>query len=195
MRTDVADRQSRRVEPDDLLVHPVDPGLALLDPLRPETAVTVARNRDRQRSVLALQHFRSRSIAAVWLIFRGGCAVFAAQMRRQLGSGHPLHEPDLQLPHQPRIARQVLGPLAAPQKFVRKFLGKRHRLAPSQEAWTRPRLHRRSDTLCQAVYSAAITSSLASKLAVTVWTSSSSSSASISFIRDCIPSRSSSVVV
>jgi len=68
-------------------------------------------------------------------------------MRRQLGTKHPLHQPCLKFFHQPGITKQILRPLAAPQKFVQQFLGNRHRPCSSQEAWTKAQLHRRSDTL------------------------------------------------
>ncbi len=44
-------------------------------------------------------------------------------------------------------AKQILRPIAALQKFVQQFPGNRHRPRSSQEAWTKPQLHRRSDTL------------------------------------------------
>jgi len=39
-------------------------------------------------------------------------------MGRQFGPQHPLHQLDLELFHQPGVAKQILGPLAALQKFV-----------------------------------------------------------------------------
>src|SRR6056297_1167392 len=73
--------------------------------------------------------------------------MLGAKMRGQLGTQHPFHQPDLELLHQPGIAKQILRSLAALQKFVQQFLGNRHRPCSSQEAWTRSQLHRRPDTL------------------------------------------------
>jgi len=42
-------------------------------------------------------------------------------MRRQLAIQHPLHEPDLQLFHQPGIAEEVFRALNAMQHFVQGF--------------------------------------------------------------------------
>lgn len=53
----VAHRQPGGIEPDDLVIHPVDPGLALLHQLGLETAVPVAGDGNRHLAVVALQHF------------------------------------------------------------------------------------------------------------------------------------------
>ena len=42
---------------------------------------------------------------------------------------------------------QIFRPLASLQKFVQQFLGNRHCLCSSQEAWTQSATHRRPDTL------------------------------------------------
>jgi len=39
-------------------------------------------------------------------------------MRRQFGAQHSLHQLDLELFHQPGIAKEILRPLAALQKFI-----------------------------------------------------------------------------
>ena len=54
MRLDVPNRQPGGVEPDDLVIHPVDPGLALLHQFRLEAAVAIPRDRHRQCPVLPL---------------------------------------------------------------------------------------------------------------------------------------------
>lgn len=51
------DRQTGGVEPNDLVVHAVDPSLAFLHQFRLETAISVARNRNRHPANLALQAF------------------------------------------------------------------------------------------------------------------------------------------
>lgn len=126
MRLDIPDRQTGSVEPDDLVIHPVDPGLALLHQFGLEAAVTVAGHGHRQFAVLALQHLRRRVIAPVRLAGRHILAFFIAQMRRQFGPQHSLHQPGPQLIHQTGIAEQVLGASDALQQFIKNFLGDRH---------------------------------------------------------------------
>ena len=70
-----------------------------------------------------------------------------AEVRGQFAAQHPFHQPDLQLLHQPGVAKQIFRPLSALQKFVQQFVGNRHRPCSSQEAWTSSAIHRRSDTL------------------------------------------------
>ena len=100
---------------DDLVVHPVDPGLALLHQFGLEAAVAVAGHRHRHLSVLSLQHLGRGAVPAVALSRWNLLALFIAQMRGQLGAQHPLHELDLQLFHQPGLAEQVLRALNALQ--------------------------------------------------------------------------------
>jgi hypothetical protein len=64
---DVADRQPGGVEPNDLVVHPVDPGLAFLHQLGLEAAVAVAGHRNGHLAVLPLQHLARGAIPAVAL--------------------------------------------------------------------------------------------------------------------------------
>jgi len=54
MGLDVPHRQPGGVEPDDLVVDPIDPGLALLHQFRLEAAVPVTGDRHRQFPVLPL---------------------------------------------------------------------------------------------------------------------------------------------
>lgn len=54
----------------------------------------------------------------VGLVWRSLAALFIAQMRRQFGAQHSLHQLDLELFHQPGIAKEILRPLAALQKFI-----------------------------------------------------------------------------
>ncbi len=147
MRADVTDRQSSGIQTDDLVIHAIDPGLALLHQFRLETAIPVTRHGDRHLPVLTLQPLGRRAVAPIGLSQRGVLAILVAQMRSQFGTQHPLHEPDLELLHQPGIAKQILRPLAALQQLVQQFLGYCHRPCSSQEAWTKYQLHRRSDTL------------------------------------------------
>ena len=58
MSLDVAHRQPGGIEPDDLVIHPVDPGLAFLHQFRLEAAVAVTGHSHRQFAVLALQNLR-----------------------------------------------------------------------------------------------------------------------------------------
>ena len=112
---DITDRETGSVKTDDLVIHAVDPGLALLDQFRLETAVPVAGHQNRHFAVVALQPLVGRAIAPVGLARGRILAVLIARMCGQLSPGHPLHQPDLELFHQPSIARQI----AAPQQFVR----------------------------------------------------------------------------
>lgn len=105
-----------RVEPDYLVVHPVDPGLAFLHQPGLEAAVAIAGHSQRQFAVLPLQHLGRGAIPAVALPWRGLLPLFVAKMRRQLGAEHPLHELDLQLFHQTCLAEQVFRALHALQK-------------------------------------------------------------------------------
>ena len=111
MRLDVAHRQPGGIEPDDLVIHAINAGLALLHQLRLEAAVAVTGHSHRQFAVLALQHLRRRAVAPVRLARRCFLAFLIAQMRGQLRAQHPLHEPDLQFLHQPGIAEQILRAL------------------------------------------------------------------------------------
>jgi len=122
---DVAYRQPSGVEPNDLVVHPVDPGLALLHQLRLEAAVPVPRDRHWQFPVLPLQHLGRCAVAAIGLARRRVLALFIAQMRGQLRTQHPFHELDLQLFHQPGVAKQIFRALNPLQQFVQQFLGER----------------------------------------------------------------------
>jgi hypothetical protein len=108
----------RSVKTDGLVVEPVNPGLTFLHQLGLETAVPVARHGDRHLAVLPLQPLGRGAIATVGLSCGRVLALLIAQMRGQLGPQHPLHEPDLQLFHQPGIAKQILRPLAALQQLV-----------------------------------------------------------------------------
>lgn len=67
MGADIADTQPGGVEPDDLVVHAVDPGLALLNQLLLEVAVPVARNRNLHFPVLTLQNRPRCAVTAIGL--------------------------------------------------------------------------------------------------------------------------------
>jgi len=84
-----------------LVIHAVDPGLALLHQLRLEAAVPVARHRKRHLAVRALHPLRRNPVPAVGLFGRWLYASLITQMRGQLGPEHPFHKPDLQFLHQP----------------------------------------------------------------------------------------------
>jgi hypothetical protein len=123
---DVPDRQSGRVEADDLVIHAVDPGLALLHQFRLEAAGAVAGDRHRQFPILPLENRGRSAVAAIGLAGRCAFALFIAKMRGQLGTQHPFHELDLQLFHQPGIAEQIFRALHALQRLIQQFLGDRH---------------------------------------------------------------------
>src|SRR6056297_1929241 len=110
--------QTGGIEPDNLVVDPVDPGLAFFDQLRLKTAIAVARHGDWHLAVLTLQPLCGRAIAPVGLPHGRVLAILVAQMRSQLGTQHPLHELDLEFLHQPGIAEQILRPLTALQQLV-----------------------------------------------------------------------------
>jgi len=55
MSTDVADRQTGGVKPDNLVIHPINASLPLLHQFRLEATVPVPRHSDRQFAVLTLQ--------------------------------------------------------------------------------------------------------------------------------------------
>ena len=86
---------------DDLVIHVVDPGLALLHQFRFEAAVPVARHRNRHLAVLARQAFAGCANATAGLTRRGVLALFITKVRRQLTAGHPLHQLDLEVFKQP----------------------------------------------------------------------------------------------
>ncbi len=54
---DIAIHQTGCVEADNLIIHPINPGLALLHQFGREAAAPAARHGDRQLAVLALQSF------------------------------------------------------------------------------------------------------------------------------------------
>jgi len=56
MGADIADTQPGGVEPNNLVIHPVDPGLPLLDQFRLETSVPVTGHRDGHLPVLTFEH-------------------------------------------------------------------------------------------------------------------------------------------
>ena len=118
MGADVAHRQTGGIEANDLVIHPVDPGLALLHQLRLKTGVSITWRRDQRLAILALQALAGGPIAPVRLVRRGVLALFIAKVRRQLTSGHPLHQLDLEVFQQPGIDKQVFRPLAPLQQFV-----------------------------------------------------------------------------
>ena len=118
MSADVAGRQASRIEPDDLVIHPIDPGLAFLDQLRLETAITVIRDVNWHGSVIALQHLACRPIAPVGLLVGRLTMRFIAQMLGQFRAQHPLHKTDLQFFHQAFVAQQIFGPLNAAKQLV-----------------------------------------------------------------------------
>ena len=66
-------------------------------------------------------------MAPIGLAWRRVLAVLIAQVRAQFRPQHPLHQFDLELFHQPGIAKQIFRPLTALQKFVQQFFGNCHR--------------------------------------------------------------------
>lgn len=107
MGPEVADGQPGGAEANDLVIHPVDPGLALLHKFRLKTAIPVALHRNRHFAVLALQALVGSAIALVHWVRRGVLALFIAKVRRHLAAEHPLHQLDLEVFQQPGVAKQV----------------------------------------------------------------------------------------
>ena len=103
---------------DDLVIHTVNPGLALLNQLRLKTAVPVAGDGNRQRSIIALQRLARRAIAAVTLLICGLGIRLIAQMIRQFSAQHPFHQADLKFLHQALIAQQIIRVLNAVKQLV-----------------------------------------------------------------------------
>ena len=68
MSTNVAGREHCRIEPYDLVIHAVDPGLALSHQLRLKASVSVARNINREKPIITLQRLVHRTIATVGFI-------------------------------------------------------------------------------------------------------------------------------
>ena len=126
MCLDVPYRQTGGVEADDLIIYPVDPGLALLYQLRLGAAVSVTGDSHRQFPVLSFQNLGRCAVAAIALSLRRVLAFFIAKMRGQLGTQNPLHQLDLKLFHQPGIAEQILRALYLLQQFVQNFFRNGH---------------------------------------------------------------------
>ncbi|AKO97718.1 hypothetical protein MALG_02554 [Marinovum algicola DG 898] len=126
MSLDIPHRQPGGIEPDDLVIYPVDPGLALLHQFGLEAAVAVAGHRHRHLSVLPLQHLGRGAVPAVALTRWNLLALLIAQMRGQLGAQHPLHQLDLQFFHQPGITEQVFRAFHALQQFIQDFFRDGH---------------------------------------------------------------------
>jgi len=123
---DVPHRQTGGVEADDLVIHPVDPGLTLLYQFRLEAAVPVTGDRHRQFPVLAFKNLSRGAVAPIGLARRRVLALCIAKMRSQLRTQHSLHQSDFQLFHQPGIAEQVFRALHALQQFVQDFFRDGH---------------------------------------------------------------------
>ncbi len=120
-----------RTERDDLLVQPVDPGLALGDQAGLEAALPVARSLDLERAVLALHGLAAHAVAPVRLHERRLLPVLVAQVLGQLGAQHPLHQRLPEILHQPAVAQLVLRPLAALQQLIQHaLLSSQHGPAP-----------------------------------------------------------------
>jgi len=96
---DITGRQPCGVEADNLVVHPVDPGLALLNQLRLKTAVTVARHFNGQSTIVALQRLACCAVTAIGLFGRWLSIRLIAKVIGQLRAQHSLHQADLQFLH------------------------------------------------------------------------------------------------
>jgi hypothetical protein len=73
----------------------------------------IARDFNRHRSVIALQHLAGRTIVPVGLLAGRLTMRFIAQMLGQLSAQHSLHQADHQFLHQAFVAQQVFRPFKA----------------------------------------------------------------------------------
>lgn len=90
MGLDIAHRQTGGIEPDDLVIDPVEPGLTLPHPLRFEAAVRVARRRQRLLAIRTLHSPGRGPVPAVGLSGRRLRACHIAKMRGPCGPEHAL---------------------------------------------------------------------------------------------------------
>lgn len=75
MGADVADTQPGGIEADDLVIHPVDPSLALLDQLRFEAAVPISRHRDGHRPFMTFEYLAGCNVTAIGLVCPAGASL------------------------------------------------------------------------------------------------------------------------
>ncbi len=136
MAADIPHAHPPRIHGDDLVIEPVDPGLALADQARLEAAIPIARNVDLESSGLALHGLAPGAVPPVRLHRRGRLTGFVAQVIRQFRSQHPLHQRSLEPLHQTAVAKQVLRPLAALQQFVDQVVVDLLRQPPEVPPWT-----------------------------------------------------------
>ena len=108
MALDLANRHAAGVEAQNLIVEPVEPGLAFRDQLRLKAPRPVARNRNSNLALLRQKRLRTCPIAAVAASPAGRVALLVAQMLRQLGAECPLDQRFLQLLEKPVFAGQIL---------------------------------------------------------------------------------------
>ena len=101
VRLDVAHGHAAGVEPEDLLVQPGQPGLALAHELGVEAALAVARRLDLDRPELGLDRLGSRAVAVVAGPAGRRLARRKAEMLGQLGAQRGLDHPARELREQP----------------------------------------------------------------------------------------------
>jgi hypothetical protein len=77
---DLAAGHAARIRRDDLVVEAVEAGLTLLDELRLELRVAVARDINVELAALATDGFRGLAIAGVAAVFTGGVVLFVTEM-------------------------------------------------------------------------------------------------------------------
>ena len=142
---DLAHRHAAGVQAQDLVVEPVEPGLAFGDKLRLEGSRPVARDRNLNFSILGQKRLRARPVAAVAASPPGGIALLVAQMLAQLGAKRPLDQSLLQLFEKPIFARQILGLPVVRKELIEKLQRyrrlRRHVSSPSRVNLTETYLH------------------------------------------------------
>jgi hypothetical protein len=123
VRADIACGHPARIQRDDLLVEPLQPGLPLAHNLRLETAGPIPRHRQVHRPDVGQQRFRCAAIAAVPGPPSGGIVFFIAEVPGHLLSQSALQHGLGDLRQQAIRAEQLhaLG-LRLAQQLVRKLL-------------------------------------------------------------------------
>jgi len=121
MTLDLAHGHAAGIQAQDLVVEPVEPGLAFGDELRLEGSRPVARNRNLDFAILGQKRLRTRPVAAVAAPPPGGIALLVTQMFAQLGAKRPLDQSLLKLLEKSVFARQILGLRIVRKELIEKL--------------------------------------------------------------------------
>ena len=117
----IAHRHAQCIHRQDLGVESFEPRLVLLDQLRLERAVAIARHLDRHLPGFAFQRLLALAVARVAASIAGHLVLLIAQVMVHLTGQHPLHQRLGQLLHQPVRADQA-PPLVAINSSISSFL-------------------------------------------------------------------------